>query len=282
MGLEFGKDVIVEEGAIIDVRGGYIGDRTIIRSGARIQGNSVVLGKECYLDHGAWIGGGSAYDSVAFLNAGDWLHMGWNSQINIARGVKIGHEVGIGIETKIFTHGAYLPIDLNFPAQWGPVEIGDRVWLPNAWVNPNVRIGSNVVVSARSLVTRDLPDGVIAGGIPAKVIREGCWPKENYLLLSEACSASEVEHSIITLERTVIVRVGDTLFDIRQRTIHGAATPETERMKEQLRRNGIRFRFTAECGDYIPWESVIDSVIDDRPSGVDHRYSYERKSASNQ
>ncbi|KKL86869.1 hypothetical protein LCGC14_1940390, partial [marine sediment metagenome] len=67
--LEYGKDVIIEEGAIINVKDGFIGDRTIIRAGARVEGNSVELGTESYLDYGAWIGGGSCFDSQAYLVA---------------------------------------------------------------------------------------------------------------------------------------------------------------------------------------------------------------------
>lgn len=76
--LEYGKDVIIEDGANINVKDGFIGDRTIIRSGARIEGTKVILGTESYLDYGSWIGGGSCFDSQAYLVAGDWFHMGWH------------------------------------------------------------------------------------------------------------------------------------------------------------------------------------------------------------
>lgn len=238
---EIGEDVTIEPGAIVNMKEGRIGDRSIIRSGARIEGYRVVLGTESYLDHGAWIGGGSCFDECAFLNAGCWLHLGWNGQINIARGVTIGDEVGLGIETKIFTHGAYLPIDYGFPAQWAPVKIGSRVWLPSAWVNPGVTIGDNVVVGARSLINRDLPAGCFAAGIPVKIIEEDKYPVA-------------ADFAAITW------RAGETVFDVLRRTIDGPVTEESEKMKNQFRRNGIRFKYYAKDGEYVPWKECSQSA----------------------
>ena len=257
--LEYGKDVIIEEGAIIDVKDGFIGDRTIIRKGVRIEGTKVILGAESYLDYGAWIGGGSCFDKEASLIAGDWFHMGWNSQINIARRVSVGHEFGFGVESKIFTHGAYLPIDRGFPVQWGVVTIGDNVWLPNAWVNPGIVIGANVVVAAGSVVNRSIPEGCLAGGVPCKVIKENAYPKVLELdeltdVLIELLSALDLEFPIHVEEGKVSVDYEATIFDIPKRIIYGEVTEQSELVKNQLRRNGIRFRYTDKYGEYKPWQ----------------------------
>lgn len=253
--IEIGKDVTIEYGATITADSGKIGDRSIIRAGARIEGTHVEIGRESYLDYGAWIGGGSCTDKEAYLKAGDWLHMGWNSQINIARGVDIGDEVGIGIETKVFTHGAYLPADFGFPVQWGFVQIGCRVWLPNAWVNPGVIIGDNVVVAAKSLVNEDLPSGCFAAGIPARVMRIRCYPRETEVNLAEMLSILELPEFVEIGDITIMVCKGPVpaVFDVRNRTINGAATLLTEQIKDQLRRNGIRFKYMEKNGIYVPW-----------------------------
>lgn len=53
-----------------------------------------------------------------------------------------------------------------------PIVIGDNVWLGDkVTVVKGVTIGDNVVVGANSVVTRDLPSGVVAAGAPAKVVR---------------------------------------------------------------------------------------------------------------
>ena len=55
----------------------------------------------------------------------------------------------------------------------GCVEIGDNVMIgAGAVVLPRVRIGENTIVGAGAVVTRDLPAGVVAVGIPARVIRD--------------------------------------------------------------------------------------------------------------
>jgi len=265
--LNVSNSAVIEKGAIIDVREGSIGDRCIIRAGARIEGRRVDLGKECYLDYGAWIGGGSCFDEEAFLHAGDWLHMGWNSHINTAKGVKLGNEIGIGVETKVFTHGAYLPIDWGFPVQWGGVIMGDKVWLPNAWVNPGVGIGSNVVVAARSLVNKDIPSGCFAGGIPIKISTERIYPKDFTLYIEQIVDLYTFQKKFgaragIAVngsgERELLVirdkgENGETIFNLSTRQICGRACEASEAMKNQLRRNGIRFPYCIEDGYYVPW-----------------------------
>lgn len=53
-----------------------------------------------------------------------------------------------------------------------PITIGDNVWLGGGViVLPGVTIGDDTVVGAGSVVTKDLPAGVLALGIPARVIR---------------------------------------------------------------------------------------------------------------
>ena len=54
-----------------------------------------------------------------------------------------------------------------------PVIIGNNVWIGGGVIIlPGVKIGHNVVIGAGSVVTRDIPDNVIAYGNPCRVIRE--------------------------------------------------------------------------------------------------------------
>ena len=54
-----------------------------------------------------------------------------------------------------------------------PIHIGKRVWIgANATVTAGVTIGDNAVVAAGAVVTKDVPENTIVGGVPAKVIRK--------------------------------------------------------------------------------------------------------------
>lgn len=54
-----------------------------------------------------------------------------------------------------------------------PINVGDNVWIgANVSVLPGVTIGTNTIIGAGSVVNKDIPEGVIAAGIPCKVIRK--------------------------------------------------------------------------------------------------------------
>ena len=53
-----------------------------------------------------------------------------------------------------------------------PVVIGDDVWIcGNVTICPGVKIGNKAVIAAGSVVTKDVPEGYLVGGNPAKIIR---------------------------------------------------------------------------------------------------------------
>lgn len=53
-----------------------------------------------------------------------------------------------------------------------PVKIGDNVWIGGrAVINPGVTIGNNVVVASGAVVVKDVPDNVVVGGNPARILK---------------------------------------------------------------------------------------------------------------
>lgn len=155
----------------------HIGAAGTVGEGGEISGRHVHIGQELWMLPQAKIGGGSAFENSSRLEAGHFLHLGVQALINTARPVTIGHEVGLGTRTAIYTHGAYASRLQGFPVAFDSVEIGDFSWVPGAIVNPGVRIGRNCVIGVNSLVTSDIPDGSLAAGSPARVIRENAYPR---------------------------------------------------------------------------------------------------------
>lgn len=88
--------------------------------------------------------------------------------------ITIGDNCFMGPRTCIYTACHSIdPQERNTPNGFGkPVTIGKNVWLGgNAVILPGVTIGDNVVVAAGAVVTRDVPDNVIVGGNPAKILK---------------------------------------------------------------------------------------------------------------
>jgi maltose O-acetyltransferase len=89
--------------------------------------------------------------------------------------IRIGAACQLATRVQLLT--ATHPIDPE-PRRLGwesaePIELGDNVWLGGgAIVCPGVSIGEDTVVGAGAVVTRDLPAGVVAAGVPARVLRE--------------------------------------------------------------------------------------------------------------
>lgn len=88
--------------------------------------------------------------------------------------VVIGDHVFLAPRVSIYTAGH--PIDAKvrrLGVEYArEVRIGDDVWIGgNVVINPGVTIGTNVVIGSGSVVTRDIPDGVVAAGNPCRVIR---------------------------------------------------------------------------------------------------------------
>ncbi len=89
--------------------------------------------------------------------------------------ITIGADCQLATRVQLVT--ATHPID-PLPRRQGweygaPITIGDNVWLGcGVIVQPGVTIANDTVVGAGAVVTRDLPAGVVAAGVPARVMRE--------------------------------------------------------------------------------------------------------------
>ncbi len=97
-----------------------------------------------------------------------------NAQIHCANRISIGPGTLIGEGVRIRDHDVHRIVRDGkvWPAD-APIVIGSRVWVGiNVTILKGVTIGDGAIVSSHSLVTRDIPARALAGGVPARVIRE--------------------------------------------------------------------------------------------------------------
>ena len=99
----------------------------------------------------------------------------FNLTILDIREVYFGNNVMIEPNTLITTVGHPLSPKgrRRYHASSMPVRIGNDVWIGgNVTILPGVTIGNNVVVAAGAVVTKDIPDNTLVGGIPAKKLKD--------------------------------------------------------------------------------------------------------------
>ncbi|WP_033165205.1 sugar O-acetyltransferase [Clostridium sp. KNHs205] len=109
------------------------------------------------------------------IEVGKNFFVNYNCTILDVGKVVIGDNVMFAPNVSIYTAGHPVhPDSRNTGYEYGiAITIGDNVWIGgNVIINPGVTIGNNVVIGAGSIVTKDIPDNVIAVGSPCKVIRE--------------------------------------------------------------------------------------------------------------
>jgi acetyltransferase-like isoleucine patch superfamily enzyme len=124
------------------------------------------------------------------IGKGSALHMGtrfyFPSNISIGEDTIIGESavldgrasIRIGSHTdfasEVMIYNAWHDIeDPNFSAISKPVEIGDFVFIgPRSIILPGVKIGNGAVIAAGSVVTKDIGEREVVGGVPAKPIKE--------------------------------------------------------------------------------------------------------------
>ena len=114
-------------------------------------------------------------DNGKNIHVGDNFLANYNVTILDIREFKAGDNVWIGPNTLITTVGHPLN-PMGRRKHLGiakPVTIGNDVWIGgNVTILPGVNIGNNVVIAAGAVVTKDVPDNSLIGGVPAKIIRQ--------------------------------------------------------------------------------------------------------------
>jgi maltose O-acetyltransferase len=107
------------------------------------------------------------------IELGERVFFNFNCVVLDVCRVRIGDFTLFGPAVQILTPLHPMDAALRRKQEFGkPIDIGSDVWVGGgALIMPGVRIGSRTVIGAGSVVTRDVPDGVLAAGNPCRVIR---------------------------------------------------------------------------------------------------------------
>lgn len=141
-----------------------------------------------YRVYGVKIGKGSAIHMGAVfyyppnISIGEDTIIGEGIVLDGRDKLTIGNHVDIASDVMIYNseHDVH---DDNFTAMSSPVKIEDYVFVgPRAIILPGVTIKKGAVVAAGAVVTKDVEEFAIVGGVPAKVIGERQNKKPSYRL----------------------------------------------------------------------------------------------------
>ncbi|MGO2083428.1 sugar O-acetyltransferase [Vagococcus sp.] len=139
-----------------------------------------------------------------YVDYGFNTHVGENFYANVGcffmdvAPIEIGNNVMLGPGVQLLTPSH--PIDAGVRGrglEFGKkIKIGNDVWLGgNVVVNPGVTIGNEVIIGSGSVVTKNIEDGVIAAGNPARVIRKITDEDRLYWEAEEKAYFKETENS---------------------------------------------------------------------------------------
>jgi acetyltransferase-like isoleucine patch superfamily enzyme len=114
---------------------------------------------------------------VSSIVIGDGAHLGINNSFRAAKNITIGRNCLIGPCVRISDYNGH-PLRPGLkrtgiatpPDEVKPVTIGDNVWIgENAFIQKGVHIGRDSIVGANSVVSKNVPEGTIVMGNPARV-----------------------------------------------------------------------------------------------------------------
>ena len=124
-------------------------------------------GKNVNIEHGAHIS--------SKLSIGD--NSGIGVDCHCGGALTVGNDVMMGPECVIISRNhdfsrTDIPMRLQGFMEEEPVTIGNDVWLGRrVMIMPGVHIGNGCIIAAGAVVTKDVPDYAIVGGVPARIIR---------------------------------------------------------------------------------------------------------------
>ena len=143
---------------------GYVPSHYIRRFFYKLCGGKIGRGSAIHM--------GAVFYKISNIKIGKDTIIGENAVLDGREKISIGDHVDIASEVMIYNSQHDIHSG-DFKAISVPVTIEDYVFIgPRAIILPGIKIGKGAVVAAGAVVTKDVPDFKIVGGVPAKEIGE--------------------------------------------------------------------------------------------------------------
>jgi acetyltransferase-like isoleucine patch superfamily enzyme len=264
--VEIGADTSIGEEVLVRARRFTIGELGQVGASCRFFCRDFVGGDVVTLRWSVAVvdGQGGIHD----CRIGDLCFVAYDTYLNTDRDVTLGERVCLSPGTRIYTHRKWLEALDGYPFSYAPVSIGERSWLgPGSLILPGVVLDAEVTVMANSVVASNAPRGALLGGVPATVVkrtqRADLDPAHRAAVVREIFEGNVEALAVLgwTLEpeeeakatwagklsgpmeaRVVVadgtVNVGDTVFDLAERTVSGPRNCATDVIRHLLFKYG--------------------------------------------
>lgn len=184
----------------------FVGDGTLIYDRVSLVQNCT-LGSNCIVQSGVSIGSdGFAFERFGTGELEKFPHRGYvkignNVEIyancSIARGSLSDTVIGDGTKLDALVHIAHnVVVGRNCELTAGTVIggstiVGDMTWTGlNSTLKNGIKVGRNVIVASGASVIRDVPDGDVVGGVPARSIKHKVNTDELFLMAGQKKAAT--------------------------------------------------------------------------------------------
>ena len=160
------------------MQGMQIGAGTLLPRLAATWPHQVSLGDHCTLEHDIYFKYDGIYAPGPSILIGDRVFVGFGCEFNVRRRIELGPDCLIASGCKFIDHDhgtSRRDVSMREQADGGEAEIilGADVWLGvNVVVLKGVRIGRGAIVAAGAVVTKEVGEYEIWGGVPARKLGE--------------------------------------------------------------------------------------------------------------
>ena len=259
-------------GCVIRGRSIEIGRRVTVGAFCIFDGRDIAIGDDTVVREQVFVGGPLLPDSK--LSLGRRVRVFQTCFLNPSRPLTIGDDTGVGGRSSIFTHGSWQSVLDGYPVAFEPVDIGKNVWLPwHVFILPGVSIGDNATIGAGSVINRSVPAGVLAAGVPARVLREAdAWPRridgEQQWEICRQVTRLMVEYFQVEGAPTTVSEDGDERLMVqvsvagRRRQVEVVRNPSAARGRDVV----ISLRFPSSAPGSEPATAL--GLLDRRRAGI--------------